>query len=204
MQSISPCWVTTGATSLPGIPTNRDQDIMKETRSSVFSITASCPNLRGAGDRCMEATGGTKRCLKSTFGCANRFAKDKVPNSSPQGDRYYAHSKIWGAEEYLSGVRSCSFGASGKVDMSNPLKGPRYTTSPHTYYPQGGYSAAGRTSPLDGLTSRSTSPVHQFAKNLGSTKNVTRQRSSPPGMDVSPMSGGGSPGGAAAGGGGDA
>merc|ERR1719262_1668675 len=145
----------------------------------------------------MEATGGTKRCLKSTFGTANRFAKDKVPNSSPQGDRYYAHSKIWLGEDYLQGARSCSFGACGKTDMANPLKGPKHDTSPVTYYPQGGYSAAMKTSALDGLTSRCTSPVNQFAKNLGSTKNASRNRSSPPGggsMDRTP-GGGGSPGG---------
>merc|ERR1712070_674685 len=144
-----------------------------DTYKSV-SITASCPNLRGAGEHCMEATGGTKRCLKSTFGCANRFEKQKVPNSSPQGDRYYAHSKIWGPEEYLGGVRSCSFGVCGKTDMANPLKGPRHDVSPHTYYPNSGYSAAMRTSPLDGLTNRCLSPVNQFAKNRGSTRSAHR------------------------------
>jgi len=151
-----------------------------ETYKSV-SLSASCPNLRGAGAGCMQATGGTKKCLKSTFGIASRFSKDKVPNSSPQGDRYYAHSKIWGPEEYLSGVRTCGFGVCGKTDMSNPLKGPVHDVSPVTYYPQGGFSAAGKTSALDGLATRSTSPVHQFAKNLGSTRHAARQRSSPPG-----------------------
>lgn len=159
-----------------------------DTYKSV-QMNTSCPNLRGAGERCMEATGGTKRCLKSTFGGAPRFSKDKVPNSSPQGDRYYAHSKILDGEEYLKGSRSCTFGACGKTDMANPLKGPRHEVCPHTYYPEGGYSAAGRTSALDGLASRCTSPVHQFSRNLGSTKHAHRGRSCPPGSkspDASP------------------
>jgi len=172
-----------------------------------LSLSASCPNLLGAGDRCMEATGGSKRTLKSTFGVANRFAKDKVPNCSPQGDRFYAHSRIWNSEEYLKGARSCSFGASGKTDMSNPLKGGRNNVSPVTYYPNGGFSAAGRTSPLDGHAARCISPVHQFSKNLGTGKSADKRRS-PQGdsSSIDPMSpgGGGSPGGGAMGGMGDA
>lgn len=138
-------------------------------------ISASCPNLRNGGERCMEAAGGTKRCLKSTFGVAARFSKHKAPNSSPEGDRYYAHSKILDGEAYLTGARTCSFGVSPKTDMSNPLKGPRHNTSPTTYHPQPGYSAAGRTSALDGTTSRMVSPVHQFSKNMGSPKKRSPQ-----------------------------
>lgn len=143
------------------------------------ALSASCPNLSGGGERCMEAVGGTKKCLKSTFGMASRFSKDKVPNSSPQGDRYYAHSKILDGEAYLAGARSCSFGACGKMDMSNPLKGPVHDVSPVTYHPERGYSCHYPTSPLDGIASRCVSPVHQFSKNLGSTKNSTRAKSSP-------------------------
>jgi len=143
------------------------------------ALSASCPNLVGGGERCMEAVGGTKKCLKSTFGMASRFSKDKVPNSSPQGERYYAHSKILDKEAYLAGARSCSFGACGKMDMANPLKGPRNEVSPVTYHPELGYSCHYATSPLDGLASRCVSPVHQFAKNLGSTKNATRPKGSP-------------------------
>lgn len=179
-----------------------------DTYKSV-SISASCPNLRGGGEHCMEATGGTKRCLKGTFGTANRFEKAKVPNSSPQGDRYYAHSKIWGQEEYLSGVRSCSFGVCGKTDMANPLRGPRHDVGPGHYEIDAlkrGYSCAMRTSPLDGITTRSISPVNQFAKNLGSTKSAHRK--SPMGFAGSPSStqksAGHSGGGAIAAGGGDA
>jgi hypothetical protein len=150
------------------------------------ALAASCPNLTGGGDRCMEATGGTKKCLKSTFGMAPRFSKDKVPNSSPQGERYYAHSKIRGGEDYLSGARSCSFGACGKMDMSNPLKGPRNDVSPVTYHPERGYSCHYKTSPLDGLTQRCISPVHQFAKNLGSSK---EKKQRPPTNATSPGAG---------------
>lgn len=165
------------------------------------ALSASCPNLTGAGERCREATGGTKKCLKSTFGMASRFSKDKVPNSSPQGDRYYAHSKILDGEAYLSGARSCSFGACGKTDMSNPLKGARNDVSPHTYNPERGFSAHYATSPLDGLAMRCVSPVHQFSKNLGSTKNASKP--SPQKMRASPANatspGAGSSGGAAGG-----
>lgn len=146
------------------------------------ATSASCPNLHGAGERCMEATGGTKRCLKSTFGGAPRFSKDKVPNSSPQGDRYYAHSQIWGGEAYLNGARSCSFGACGKTDMANPLRGPRNDVSPVTYYPESGYAFTGGLQPsLPGLTTRNTSPIAQFSKNPPSTRSAAQQSSSPPG-----------------------
>jgi len=172
------------------------------------ALSASCPNLSGGGERCMEAVGGTKKCLKSTFGVAPRFSKDKVPNSSPQGDRYYAHSKILDGEAYLSGARSCSFGACGKMDMANPFKGPLHDVSPVTYHPERGYSSHYATSPLDGMASRCVSPVHQFSKNLGSTKNSTRSKGSPQMMRGSPQAnatsqGAGSPS-AAAGGGGEA
>lgn len=173
-----------------------------------MALSASCPNLVGGGERCMEAAGGTKKCLKSTFGMAPRFSKDKVPNSSPQGDRYYAHSKILDSDDALKGARSCSFGACGKTDMSK-LTGCSNDVSPHTYHPERGYSVHYATSPLDGLTTRNVSPVHQFSKNLGSTKNATRGKGSPQMMGGGASSGhAASPGAgssaAAGGGGGDA
>lgn len=141
------------------------------------AINASCPNLLGGGQGCMEATGGSKRCLKSTFGMSQRFPKDKVPNSSPQGDRYYAHSKILDKEDYLNGVRSCSFGASGKTDMAKLHSNS--DVSPVTYRPEQGYSAVYATSPLDGGTNRCASPVAVFSKGAGSAKHSTKSRRSP-------------------------
>lgn len=159
------------------------------------ATAASCPNLHGAGERCMEAVGGTKRCLKSTFGIASRFEKKGgVPNSSPGGDRYYAHSKIWNSEEYLAGARTCGFGASGKTDMANPLKGHLSTTSAVTYFPEGGYSAAGKTSAFDGIATRQVSPVHQFSKNAGGKHDRKTPKAT---MDSPKGQGAGSPGGGA-------
>jgi hypothetical protein len=137
------------------------------------AMAASCPNLTGAGERCMEATGGTKRFLKSTFGMADRFRADKG-TCSPKEDRYYAHSKIWSDEDYLNGARSCSFGAVGKTDFSNPMKGHRDQVSPVTYKPI--YSTAKPTSAIDGLTMRSPSPVHFFAKATASNKHAKRKK----------------------------
>jgi len=126
----------------------------------------------------MEATGGTKKNLKSTFGVAERFSAAKQ-TCSPSQDRYYAHSKIWNSEDYLSQYRSCSFGACGKTDFSNPLNGPRYEASPVSYRPIA--SSAKATSPLDGLTSRKASPVSAYCKVLQSTKkgNASARESSP-------------------------
>lgn len=137
------------------------------------AISASCPNLSGAGERCMEATGGTKRCLKSTFGMADRFRAAKQ-TCSPKEDRYYAHSKIWDLEDYINGARSCSFGASGKTDFSNPFKGHRDQVSPVTYRPV--YSTAYPTSPIDGLTRRTPSPVYTFAKAASTAKHARRRK----------------------------
>jgi hypothetical protein len=137
------------------------------------AMAASCPNLTGAGERCMEATGGTKKFLKSTFGMAERFPSTKG-TCSPKEDRYYAHSKIWSDEDYLNGARSCSFGAVGKTDFSNPMKGHCHQVSPVTYRPI--YSTAYPTSPIDGLTKRSPSPVAFFAKAQASSKHARRKK----------------------------
>lgn len=137
------------------------------------SINASCPNLLGGGQGCMEASGGTKRCLKSTFGMSQRFPKDKVPNSSPQGDRYYAHSKILDKEDYLNGVRSCSFGASGKTDMAKLHSNS--DVSPVTYRTEQ-LSTIKAYSPLDGGTNRCPSPVAVFSKGASSAKHSTKSR----------------------------
>lgn len=168
-----------------------------DTYKSV-AMAASCPNLSNSGERCMEATGGSKRKVGSsasgplaaracTFGGSERFPSAKQ-SCSPQGNLYYAHSKILDQEEYLRGARSCSFGACGKTDFANPLKAYQqkedYERSPVSHQPPShGYSGVKRTSALDGVTYRPISPVHAFCKTLGKKNASIRSRSSPQGSD---------------------
>jgi hypothetical protein len=129
--------------------------------------STSCPNLKGRRlDE--EAAGGTKRCVKSTFGCSERFPGSKM-SCSPQGDMYYAHSRIMTSEDYLAGTRSCSLGGGDKVDLTNPYKAPRLQVSAATYTPNTGYGAAMKSSPgLDGFATRCLSPVYAFSPKSGS------------------------------------
>lgn len=137
--------------------------------------SASAPNLTGKGKNAkpqedMDATGGTKKFIKSTFGMADRF-KQEVGTSSPEGDMYYAHNKHLTQEDYLSGSRSCSFGAGGKVDFSNPYKGHRSAVSPVSYSPT--TSIVAKTSALDGFLHRSISPI--LAGTRGSRNSSTHR-----------------------------
>lgn len=133
-----------------------------------IASSMSAPNLtRTSGERALEATGGTKRCVKSTFGESQRFPGARM-NCSPKGDLYYAHNKFLNADDYLQSARSCSFGACGKVDFSNPYKGHINTVSPHTYSPAKGYSATMKTSPIDEMAERMPSPT--FATSPGSRR----------------------------------
>lgn len=131
----------------------------------------SSPNLRGtsASPLALEATGGTKRCVKSTFGEANRWPKPKV-NASPPGDLYYAHNKFLTQDDYMNNARSCSMGVSGKCDFSNPYHADTNAVSPHSYKPQQAYSVCGKTSAIDAFAERHTSPVHAHAKNLAKNR----------------------------------
>lgn len=133
------------------------------------AMSSSCPNLPGNHEKCMEATGGSKRSVKTTFGVAERFPA-MAQTSSPIGRYYYAHSSQLNEEDYLKGARSCSFGVSGKTDFSNPLRGHRSDLGPGAYKPQSGYSAAMKTSPIDGFAFRTNSPINTFSRNMGSSK----------------------------------
>lgn len=139
------------------------------------AVSASCPNLHGNHEKCMEATGGTKRKVLSTFGMAERFPASTM-TSSPVGRYYYAHSSQFTEEDYLKGARSCSFGVSGKTDFTNPLRGHRSDVSPVTYRPQNGYSVALKTSPIDPFASRMNSPVNTFAKLSSTNSGGNRSR----------------------------
>lgn len=118
---------------------------------------ASCPSLQAGG---VEAR-GTKRCLKTTFGTADRFRSGKQ-STSPAGGMGYAHFKFPTSEDYLARSRSCSFGAGTKTDFSNPYRGHRSTVSPVSYSPN--VSTVKKSSALDGFASRCASPVHSALK----------------------------------------
>eukprot|EP00440_Ansanella_granifera_P014475 gb/GFBE01015732.1/.p1 GENE.gb/GFBE01015732.1/~~gb/GFBE01015732.1/.p1 ORF type:complete len:378 (+),score=41.55 gb/GFBE01015732.1/:1-1134(+) len=138
-----------------------------ETKS--LAKSTSSPGLSsGAGE-----PGGTKRCVKSTFGTADRFRTAKQ-SCSPVGDMYYAHSKILDAEDYMSASKTCGMGGGSKTDFSNPYKGHRLAVSPVTYRPVA--STAKKTSAFDGLIKRSESPTIAYCRSMGCS---TRSRSSP-------------------------
>mmetsp|Transcript_103304 Transcript_103304/g.287557 ORF Transcript_103304/g.287557 Transcript_103304/m.287557 type:complete len:398 (-) Transcript_103304:225-1418(-) len=126
--------------------------------------SASCPNLRGPA---APDARGTKRCLKTTFGTADRFKTGKQ-TCSPGGVMGYAHFKFPTSEDYLAQSRSCSFGVSSKTDFSNPYHGHRSVVSPVTYRPQA--TAVKKSSALDGFASRCTSPVSLGCRNQSRTK----------------------------------
>lgn len=126
-----------------------------------FVGTLSMPDLKGGSASSLEASGGTKRCVKSTFGVAPRFPQKGF--AKPDKDLYYAHSKIWDSETYLSNSRSCSLGGGQRTDFS----ASQHTASPASY-DYGRYtSSAKKTSPIDGFADRGVSPVRYFSKKLG-------------------------------------
>jgi hypothetical protein len=135
---------------------------------------ASVPNLNGAPSA--SQAGGTKRCVKSTFGMADRF-KASRQTSSPVGEMYYAHSKLLDQEDYMSAAKTCGFGFGGKTDFANPYHGHRLAVSPVTYRPV--TSTAKKTSSFDGLVTRNESPTVAHCRALGIS---TRSRSSPMGF----------------------
>jgi len=135
------------------------------------SKSVSTPNL-GDSKLTTEA-GGTKRCVKSTFGTADRFSSARQ-SSSPVGDMYYAHSKQMDGEDYMAAGRTCGFGGGSKTDFANPYKGHQMAVSPVTYRPVA--SSAKKTSAFDGLTSRNESAVVAYCRSMGCS---TRSRSSP-------------------------
>eukprot|EP00928_Gymnodinium_smaydae_P047070 TRINITY_DN31403_c0_g1_i1.p1 TRINITY_DN31403_c0_g1~~TRINITY_DN31403_c0_g1_i1.p1 ORF type:complete len:440 (+),score=88.57 TRINITY_DN31403_c0_g1_i1:107-1321(+) len=134
-----------------------------------------CPNFRssrGSKSPGLEnaVAGGTKKFVKSTFGVANRFGKDKK-TCSPEGEMFYAHSKFLTSSDYLEDARSCGFGGGNKIDFANPMKlssSQRLQVSPVTYHPVS--SSAKRTSPFDGFAERCASPVQVGCRGLGSPK----------------------------------
>jgi len=117
--------------------------------------------------------GGEKRCVKTTFGKAERFTAARQ-SSSPVGEMYYAHSKILDSEDYMAMNRTCGMGGGSKTDFSNPYKGHRLAVSPVTYKPIA--STAKKTSAFDGLTKRMESPTVAYCRSMGCS---TRSRSSP-------------------------
>mmetsp|Transcript_18523 Transcript_18523/g.43533 ORF Transcript_18523/g.43533 Transcript_18523/m.43533 type:complete len:328 (+) Transcript_18523:77-1060(+) len=122
--------------------------------------------------------GGTKRCVKCTFGMADRFRAARQ-TSSPVGDMYYAHSKLMGAEDYMSGNRTCTFGSGNKTDFANIYKSHPSDVSPVTYRPVA--STAKKTSAFDGLVDRLASPTMTFARRSPSSpsKSMARTFSAP-------------------------
>lgn len=129
--------------------------------ASVGSL--SMPDLKGSGNISLEATGGTKRCVRTTFGVAPRFSY-KHADQSPSKDLYYAHSKIWDAETYLSNSRTCSMGGGQRTDFG---AFSQHTASPASY-DYGRYtSSTKKTSPIDGFADRGVSPVRYFSKKTG-------------------------------------
>lgn len=128
--------------------------------ASVGSL--SMPDLKGSGNISLEATGGTKRCIRSTFGCAPRFgAKADGVSQSPSKDLYYAHSKIWDAETYLSTSRTCSMGGGQRTDFGAMAQ---TSASPVSYDYARYTSSAKKTSPIDGFADRGISPVRYYSK----------------------------------------
>lgn len=116
---------------------------------------------------------GSKRSVRSTFGCAQRFTASKQ-TSSPWGDMYYAHSKLLDSEDYMSMNRTCGFGGGSRTDFSNIFKGHKTEVSPVTYRPVA--STAKKTSAFDGLIERLESPTTAY---LRSTKSSQRSPSAP-------------------------
>lgn len=132
--------------------------------ASVGSL--SMPDLKGSGGSIsLEATGGTKRCVRSTFGTADRFNnKAAAQSQSPSKDLYYAHSKIWDAETYISNSRTCSMGGGQKTNFA---AFSQHTASPVSYDYSRYTSSSKKTSPIDGFADRGVSPVRFFSKKTG-------------------------------------
>lgn len=151
--------------------------------NTVGHIT-SAPNFRTRKDSVpgLEATnaGGTKKFMKSTFGCAPRFKEDKK-TPAQGGSMYSFHQKSMTSEDYLRAYRSCSMGGSQKTDFSNPMKlssGHRLQTSPVTYHPVS--SSAKKTSALDGFSYRCASPIFSACKAMATHKAERMSRTASP------------------------
>lgn len=164
---------------------------------SVKSIaaSASCPAFRHtgtgqAGNIALDAVGGTKQYVKTTFGNAERFPS-AGKSCSPTGDMYYDHFKFPNKEDYLGMSRSCTFGRGHKTDFTNPGRGHRLSVSPATYSPN--TSTTAKTSALDGFANRCTSPVHAHCRSLrhdDDLRGMARSRRTfPRSGDALPMSG---------------
>lgn len=124
----------------------------------------SMPDLKKSGGSIsLEATGGTKRCVRSTFGMAPRFSTKTMPgDQSPSKDLYYAHSKIWDAEVYMQDSRTCSMGGGQRTDFSHS----QHNASPASYETNRNTSSYKKTSPIDGFADRGISPVRYFSKKM--------------------------------------
>merc|ERR1719420_1762265 len=121
--------------------------------------TGEKPTLESVATGPGFATGGTKKCVKCTFGEAPRF-NYKGLSQSPSKDLYYAHSKIWDAESYLGMSRSASMGGGQRCDMG----ADQHTASPASYNYERYTSSAKKSSPIDGFADRRVSPVKFYAR----------------------------------------
>jgi len=154
-------------------PEDTDNPEMLNPQNYTVAASASCPNLIGNP---LSQPGGTKQCLKTTFGTSDRF-KSVKQSSGPSGGRPLKmgtgcqDKKSVGlstCEDYLSKSRSCSFGSGQRTNFANPYRGHTMAVSPVSYFPVA--SQVGKTSSFDGQASRCVSPIFSFSKSLNSTK----------------------------------
>mmetsp|Transcript_15611 Transcript_15611/g.27744 ORF Transcript_15611/g.27744 Transcript_15611/m.27744 type:complete len:392 (-) Transcript_15611:131-1306(-) len=150
-------------------PEDTDGPMLKYAHNHTKGLAKSISAPALKSETPQPEAGGSKRFVKSTFGMADRFGKGPRQTSSPTGEMYYAHSKVWTSEDYLQNGKTCGFGASGKTDFSNVYHDHRNDVSPVTYNPIS--SAAKKTSSFDGLTLRSESTTVAYCRAQGfSTK----------------------------------
>jgi len=145
-------------------PEDTENPEILNPQNYTVAASVSCPNLHGNP---LAKPGGTKQCLKTTFGTSERFRAVKQPSGPSRGRSLKKGSTC---EDYLSKARSCSFGCGQRTDFTNPHRGHTTAVSPVSYSPVA--AQVGKTSALDGHASRCVSPVLSFSKSLSSTKGL--------------------------------